>query len=73
MPLHDAFGVNCKKERRYWKSWRRCLVYGLRGVYWIIEGFTWRHDYPSVIEGKIVVYYYIIITMQFNGIVHPPF
>ena len=45
MPLHDAIGVNYKKGCNYWKSRCMCLVYGLRGVCWIIvcssSDLTW--------------------------------
>ena len=34
MPLHDAIGV--KKRAELVILWRRCQVYGLRGVCWII-------------------------------------
>ena len=47
------------KGRNYWKSRRRCEVYGLRGVCWwlCVHYLTW-HDYPSLMEGEVVVYYY---------------
>ena len=35
VPLHDAFGVNCKNGASTEKH-RKCLIYGLRGVCWMI-------------------------------------
>ena len=34
MPLHDGVGINCKKGTTFWKSRRRCQIYGLRGECW---------------------------------------